>query len=76
MRYLANILGAVFLLACLTLNGCGGEPYAYETDRELKPGPGLFSGEDGVFKVISTGKEESQEEQTEKNSEAKQKPAE
>ena len=27
------------------------EPLVYETNRELKPGPGLFSGEDGVFTI-------------------------
>ncbi len=26
-------------------------PFTYESDREPKPGPGLFSGEDGVFKI-------------------------
>ncbi len=42
------------LFACLLLlSQCGGEPYTYEPDHELKPGPGLFSGEDGEFKLIS-----------------------
>lgn len=27
------------------------KPFVYESDRELKPGPGLFSGEDGVFTI-------------------------
>ena len=38
---------------------CAGppKPFVYETNRELKPGPGLFSGEDGVFTIY--GKPES-----------------
>ena len=51
-RYLTQQAGC--FLVCLLLAGCGGEPYAYQPDNELKPGPGLFSGEDGEFTLIGT----------------------
>ena len=54
---------------CLLLAGCGGEPYTYQPDHELKPGPGLFSGEDGEFNLIGSPKEQ-------KDSEPEEKPAE
>ena len=39
--------------AALVLGGCATqpEPFAYTPDNELKKGPGLFSGEDGVFTI-------------------------
>jgi hypothetical protein len=51
------------LIACLLLGGCGGDPYTYESNNELKTGPGLFSGEDGEIKIFEQKKKE--EEQTE-----------
>jgi hypothetical protein len=59
MRYLQ--IGT--LIVCLLLCGCGGEPYTYESNNELKNGPGLFSGEDGEIKIFEQKKKE--EEQTE-----------
>ena len=54
---------AVILLSLLLLNGgCGGEPYTYVPENELKPGPGLFSGEDGEFNLINAPAEEKEEE--------------
>ncbi len=50
------------LLACLFLYGCGGEPYHYEADHELKPGPGLFSGEDGEFTLIESANKSNEKE--------------
>lgn len=44
----------VLLLALLW--GCGGESYQYSDSREMKPGPGLLSGEDGVFTLYSKEK--------------------
>lgn len=43
----AGVLGV-----CLLVFGCGGEPYDYKPTNDLKPGPGLFSGEDGEFTII------------------------
>jgi hypothetical protein len=45
-----TVSAAVLLIG---LNGCSTspEPFEYESHRELKPGPGLFSGEDGYFTI-------------------------
>lgn len=51
--YLTRLLGAGALCACLFLLGCGGgKAYQYEPANELKPGPGILSGEDGEFTLI------------------------
>ena len=31
------------------LAGCGAAPFEYHSQREIPKGPGLFSGEEGVF---------------------------
>ena len=36
------------------------EPYEYEPDNELKPGPGLFSGEEGKFTIFRIPEEKGQ----------------
>jgi len=59
MRYL-NICT---LFVCLLLCGCGGEPYTYESNNELKTGPGLFSGEDGEITIFKQRPAEEKEEQ-------------
>lgn len=44
------------VLACLFfLSHCTGEDYSYTPEHELKPGPGLLSGEDGEFNLIPSG---------------------
>lgn len=43
----ASILAALFFLAVLA--ACGGQDFAYQDSKEMKPGSGLFSGRDGVF---------------------------
>ena len=40
-----------FLCIVVLFSGCVGEEHTYVENRELKPGPGLFSGKDGVFTV-------------------------
>ncbi len=35
--------------ALLALAGCGGQPIQYQAHNEMMPGPGLFSGDSGVF---------------------------
>ena len=44
------VLGGVGLWL---LAGCATppEPFHYQPDNELKPGPGLFTGEDGVYTI-------------------------
>ena len=46
-------------LAAAILMGCGakGKPYDYQpTADEMKPGPGLLTGEDGEFKIYDSKK--------------------
>ena len=47
--------GITVLLVGLLIGlvGCSTstKPFEYETNRELKPGPGLLSGEDGYFTI-------------------------
>ena len=52
MSRLAVTFRGTFLIIFIILSGCGGEPYTYQPDHELKPGPGLFSGKDGEFKIV------------------------
>lgn len=54
------------LLLCTLLTGCAGEEYTYVDDAELKSGPGLFSGEDGVFTIHGKSHSERQQEQEER----------
>ena len=70
MNILSDYLKAGILVACLLLSGCGGESYTFEPDHELKPGPGIFSGEDGEFTLIGSPKnKEGKEEQKPKEQE-------
>lgn len=39
------------LVSVLLLGACTGKDYAYEPASETPPGPGLFSGKDGVFTI-------------------------
>ena len=43
--------GLLVTVVALTLGGCGVvKPFDYQaTADEMKPGPGLFSGDDGAF---------------------------
>ena len=50
----------------LLSGGCGGESYTYVPENELKPGPGLFSGEDGEFNLSNAPREEEEEESGER----------
>lgn len=54
-RRLTALLGAVALLAACST---APEPFEYRSNREMKPGPGLFSGEDGVFQIVAPTKPE------------------
>ena len=71
MKAVVALIQAGILIAGLTLAGCGGEPYTYVPDHELKPGPGLVTGEAGALTIIgSTGPAK----QPEKREETKQAP--
>ncbi len=42
----------LILLCTLIISGCSaGKDFTYEPPQESPPGPGLFSGEDGVFTI-------------------------
>ena len=66
-KNLIAYLQAIITIACLALNGCGGESWTYQTDRELKPGPGVFSGEDGEFSLIKSAEKKEEEGQDKEN---------
>ena len=53
MRYPEKLLGIIVVIMMVALSACATppKPYEYRSDRQLKPGPGLFSGEDGVFTI-------------------------
>jgi len=52
-----NLIRAILIIAMVTamaaFYGCAvtPEPFEYQPDNELKNGPGLLSGEDGVFTI-------------------------
>ena len=46
---LKTFIAILFLMACACATP--PEPFEYKTERELKPGPGLFSGEEGAFVI-------------------------
>ncbi len=54
------------LIVSTLLCGCGGADYTYVDTKEEKPGPGLFSGDDGVFTVVNRDSKEKDEELEEK----------
>ena len=62
MRVGKRATTVILLSLLLLLGGCGGEPYTYVPENELKPGPGLFSGEDGEFNLINAPVEDKEEE--------------
>ena len=68
MKALVVLIQAGTLVAGLTLAGCGGEPYTYVPGHELKPGPGLVTGEAGALAIPgSTGSAKQQEKRKETN---------
>ena len=44
----------LMLFLMLGLAGCTAtpEPFKYQPDNEVRPGPGLFSGEEGEFTIF------------------------
>ncbi len=66
MKMLQVMIQAGVLIAGLTLSGCGGETYTYVPDHELKPGPGLVTGEEGELTIFrATGRDFQQEQKKE-----------
>lgn len=56
--YRTFIITVSFLIV---LAGCGGQNYDYQDSNDIKPGPGLLSGEDGKFDLIQSDKDNSKE---------------
>ena len=61
-RRFQKMLAAGALAA--TLAACSNvEPMSYTPISEIPPGPGLFSGEDGVFTIYDSRRSEEDEEE-------------
>ena len=58
MKILFRYLQIGLILYCSCLVGCAGEPFDYQADHELKPGPGLLSGKDGEFTLLGKPRSE------------------
>jgi len=68
MNRLAHLLASV-LTATLLITGCSGiEPYDPPDDKEVPPGNGLLTGEDGAF-VIKVNRDENEPDSVEKEEE-------
>lgn len=52
LKRLLPVLSAVGLFMVLSCTAM--EPYDYENERDQKPGPGLFSGENGAFTIYQS----------------------
>jgi len=57
MRKLQHIL----LLVLLSLAGCGGKEYTYVQENEMRPGPGILSGDEGGFVIYQSTDKPKQE---------------
>lgn len=55
-NYLLSILFLTLLI------GCGGKPYEYQDANEVKPGPGLFSGDEGELYLIKAKEKKDEDE--------------
>ncbi|UCH73827.1 MAG: hypothetical protein JSU82_16125 [Rhodospirillales bacterium] len=55
-RHLAIGILAGLLAAC-----SGVEPISYTPIDQIPPGPGLFSGEDGVFTLYESGRRDTED---------------
>lgn len=53
MNTLKRLLMLVGLVSTLLVAGCATppEPLEYQPNNELKPGPGILTGEEGVFTI-------------------------
>ena len=53
MNTLKRLIVLVGVVLGLLVAGCATtpEPFHYQPDNELKPGPGILTGEEGVFTI-------------------------
>ncbi len=56
----APLIGMICLM--IVLASCAAEPFKFKPDNELKPGPGVFSGEEGEFTIFRIPAEEDHKE--------------
>jgi hypothetical protein len=56
MSWLAG-LGTVALLSLPACSGARYEPFTYTAVGDMRPGPGLFTGQEGEFIVLRREKE-------------------
>ncbi len=59
MMLLRTLLVLIMIVSGFGLVACGGTSYQYRSVDETKPGPGLFSGEYGVFTLYSNSRDSS-----------------
>ena len=45
-----TLIPTLLVLVALLTTGCAGKPFAHHDDSQIPQGPGLVSGEDGVFR--------------------------
>jgi hypothetical protein len=64
MKALKRFAVTTGLAGCLLFGGCATppEPFDYQADNELKPGPGLITGEEGAFTIYGEPAPPKQEE--------------
>jgi hypothetical protein len=64
MQRLKYLITTIYLiLSILMFCGCGGKDFNYVPEPgEVKPGPGLISGSDGVFKLYGKSSDSAPEE--------------
>jgi hypothetical protein len=57
-----RIVFGLILVAAIAVAGCAAspQPFAYHDDRDEKPGPGLFSGEEGGFVIYGESAEKNE----------------
>ena len=53
MNTLKRLLALVGVVLAFLVAGCATppEPFEYQQNNELKPGPGILTGEEGVFTI-------------------------
>jgi len=73
MRLMKRCIVLAGLAIFLFLAGCASspEPFEYEQNNELKPGPGLLTGEEGVYTIYGPPPVEEKQSTTEEETPAK-----
>jgi hypothetical protein len=53
MNTLKRLIVLVAVVLGLLVAGCATppEPFEYQSENELKPGPGIFTGEEGAYTI-------------------------